>query len=145
MKGLQPLFFHKGQTQFNPIIWRDGGGWWRWWWGSTSATACASGVRNRKGPFSRTVAPCELSTFVKGEGWKSRTKKKKRKAKSRLRGFYMLEPFQCAPLCVKRNNKGHRRFFWSERSSSNPPHATAAASTTTLHFLLPLWNFIRWI
>lgn len=58
------IVFHKGQMQFNPIIWRDGGG----GGGATSATACASGVRNRKGPFNRTVAPCEPSTFVKGEG-----------------------------------------------------------------------------
>lgn len=25
MKGLQPLFFYKGQMQFNPIIWLGGG------------------------------------------------------------------------------------------------------------------------
>lgn len=35
---------------------------------ANSATACALRVSNRKEPFSRTVAPCELSTFVKGEG-----------------------------------------------------------------------------
>lgn len=44
----------------------------------TSATACTLRVSNRKGPFSRTVAPCEPSTFVKGEGWSQKGGERKK-------------------------------------------------------------------
>lgn len=54
----------------------------------TSTTACALGENNRKGPFSRIVAPCEPSTFVKGEGWSQ-----KGEEKAFFEAFYMSRQF----------------------------------------------------
>lgn len=72
------------------------------------------GLKNGKGPLSRTVAPCEPNTFVKGEGVKSEEgvgAKRKKEKKSHFQGFL----HQRTARCVQRDNEGRNRFSWSEK------------------------------
>lgn len=115
--------------------------------GSTLATACTSGVRNGKGPLSRTVAPCEPGTFVKDKGWSQ--KRGWRGKKSCFRGFYMCRLFQHMVQCLKQDNKGHNRLSWSEKILILP---FISAAHVEFHYMdlmtcecrLSLWPWHCW-
>lgn len=84
------IVFPKRSNAFNPIIRLVGEG-------STLATGYTSGVRNGKGPLSRTVEPCEPSTFVKDKGWSQKRGRTKKKPFPRLLHVQALSA-QCTVL-----------------------------------------------